>query len=214
MNDLSGVYVPRDYEDLYQHYIVGNGSSLGQVLVRRFVPGESIETKEDLLHDVYVRMVKKDVLKLFDHTKSNFGGVVYFVTRTVCVNYLKKKFHDPITNLKSASLEETSPETEGIKEKGVMYLDRMESESPGADALIAAIDAERAVRRLRKEVRLVSGARGKARATRLYRLMDYLIDGCTIKECAEKEGVTVSTIYNWMYYLKELVGGLGACEGC
>jgi DNA-directed RNA polymerase specialized sigma24 family protein len=205
-------YVPLDYEDLYAYYIdaSGNGASLTHQLIRHFVPLASPEERETLAQDVYVRCHEKDMLRVFDPAKSNFGGVIFFVTRSVCVNHLNRKQRDPQTGLRGGSL--TSGEVDDNEfEPGVYSLDRLfGTPSPNYER---QIDASRIVRKLYDWARDLYEHPKVKRDASLYPLLNLLAEESNPQECGEELGVTPSTIHNWVGVLRQKIKEFRREEG-
>jgi len=197
-------YIPKDYEDLYRYYVMGDGhgNSLTHRLVRKFLPHATDDERETLAQDVLVRAIEKDMLKVFDPTKANFGGVIFFLCRTICVNHLARKGRNPITGLKGGSLVEKDPETE-VFEPGVYSLDRLfASEDPNLEGKMETSAIVEELFTICKE--LFTNPRHK-RDQSLYPLLQLLFTQHDVKECGEKLNVTPSTIHNWLGILKEMV---------
>lgn len=200
-SDPSNDYIPTDYEDLYRHYILGDGhgNSLCHKIVRHYLPYSDSDERETLAHDVFLRLIEKDMLKVFDPDKANFGGVIFFVTRTICVNHLARKQRNPLTGLNGGSLLSRDLE-EGEFEPGLYSLDRLfGTEAPRYEDQMTA----------RKIVgELVTWAKGLYDAPRhkrdqsLYPLLGLLADQHDPKECGAQLGVTPSTIHNWIEVLR------------
>jgi DNA-directed RNA polymerase specialized sigma24 family protein len=205
-------YVPQNYEDLYRYYILGTGkgASLAHQLIRHFVPHATPDERETLAQDVYVRCQAKDMLKVFDPTKSNFGGVIFFVTRTVCVNHLDRKQRDPQGGLLAGSLVDRDLE-DGEFEPGVYSLDRLFG-SPAPDHE-KRMDAEALVTRLKDWAHSLYVAPRHKRDASLYPLLNLLLEEHNPLECSEQLGVTPSTIHNWLGILRQRVLELKADLG-
>lgn len=219
--DDANNYVPVDYEDLYRYYIVGagDGSSLVDRLVRKFVPYADQDEREQLRHDVFLRCLEKQVLEtggssrsekakelgkpgVFDPTKANFGGVIFFVTRTICSNHLGRKKRNPITGLKAGSLVDTDPDTEEF-EPGVYSLDRLfEAQEPDHDL---AMDVRALMLELYTQCRMLHQNPRHKRDESLYPLLQLLSVQSDVQECGKELGVTPSTIHNWLGVLREMV---------
>jgi DNA-directed RNA polymerase specialized sigma24 family protein len=201
-------YVPKDYNDLYRYYIVGsgNGNSLCHQILRQMMPYADSDERETLAHDVFLRMLEKDILTVYDPTKSNFGGVIFFVTRTIVGNHLSRKSRNPITGLKGGTLVEGALESETF-EPGVYHLDRLfaaEAPDPGV-----RMDLQELFELLWQRCQsLKDKAHPTApRATRdrsLLPLLKLLLEECDPEECGAKLGVTASTIHNWLHVLAEM----------
>jgi len=202
---LSGEYIPRDYEDLYKAYMRGPGSLAG-TLVRKFTPGDKQEVREELVHDVFLRLMEKDMLRVFDRAKANFGGVIYFVTRTVCINYLKHRMRDPLGARRGPTIvEEQDLEN---REVGEVALDKIVLDETTPER---AVGSREQVERLR--ARLTNTFRGKRQEFRrvgMVAVLECLGRGDSIEEISEELGVTGSTVRNWVGLLREL---LEECSG-
>lgn len=192
-------YVPGGYDDLYRHYVLGDGrgNSLVNRIVRKLVPYATVEEKEDLTQDVFLRCMDKDVLTLFDPTKSNFGGVIFFVTRTICVNFLDRGSRTPLTGLRAGSLVEQQPDE---FEPGVYSLEHLF----GSEEL----DLEGLMDKRSLLTELFGWAQGLTEHPRhkrdesLFPLLQMMADEHDTKECGAVLGVTPSTIHNWMAVIR------------
>jgi DNA-directed RNA polymerase specialized sigma24 family protein len=207
-------YVPLNYEDLSDHYIMGHrdpssgkcGDSLGKMLIRSFLPHSDEDVRKEILQEVFLRLMDKDMLKVFDPTKANFGGVIFFTTRTVCVNYLSRSTRNPLTGLNAGSLSEKVTEEEF--EPGVYNLDALFStDTPHYEE---ALDARNLVGKVRRALSHRAEHPGNKRDRSLLPMLEMMNLGMDSKEMATGLGVTPSTIYNWGSYLRELVTELQA----
>ena len=123
-------FVPANYEELYKHYVAGEGSnSIVRTLVRTFLTHGTEEELETLTQDVFLRCIDKKVIEGYDREKANFGGVIYFVTRSICCNHLDRKQRDPISGLYGGSLTTEESSEEGFT-PGVYQLDRFYVPTP------------------------------------------------------------------------------------
>jgi len=132
--DVANNYIPTDYDDLYRYYIHGdgNGNSLCHKIIRSILSHSNEDERETLAHDVFERILKNQMLTKFDPNKANFGGVIFFVTRSIVVNHLDRKGRTPLTGLNGGSLVVTDPDEEAF-EPGVYNLERLfASEAPDA----------------------------------------------------------------------------------
>jgi DNA-binding transcriptional ArsR family regulator len=195
-------YVPSDYEDLYRYYIIGDGhgNSLCDKLIRGMLPYSTEDERETLKHDVFLRLLDKQMLRVFDPAKANFGGVIFFTTRTIVVNHLSRKSRNPITGLRGGSLVETHPE-DTIFEPGVYSLDRVfgvEDANPEE-----AIELREVLSELFDWARALWEKPRHKRDESLFPLLKLLADQNDAKECAAALGVTPSTISNWLTILRD-----------
>ena len=149
------------------------------------------------MHDSFERAMKYDVLGKFDEGKSNFGGVVYFVVRSVCVNSMRKKARDPL-NFSLSLVEETE---EG--EKGVISLEVCEGEE--GSRLEDKLVAELTVHRLEGVVNGLAKEGANKRDRSLGKMVAMMKQGYTSVEIASELGVTAMTVSNWMKYLAGLI---------
>jgi len=197
-------YVPRDYDDLYRYYILGDGhgNSLCRQIMRKFLPYATPTETEELSQAIAERLIEKGMIEKFDPQKGNFGGVIFFTTRTICVNHLSKKSRNPITGLHGGSLATTGTDDDGEFEPGVYSLDRIFGiESPDHESRMTAIViVTELARRARK---LFENPRHK-RDESLYPLLKLLLEQNDPKECGAALGVTPSTIHNWLAVLKTM----------
>lgn len=202
--DPRNSYVPKDYEDLYRYYIIGDGhgNSLCAAIIRKMMPHATPDETETLKHDVFVRLVQYDMIERFDPKKANFGGVIYFTARTVVSNHLNKKQRTPLTGLNGGSLVEESPTDEGEEfEPGVYSLNRMfGGETPNYEV---QMDAKSLVTQLTSWAKAKYENPQHKRDESLYPLLSLLAEQRNAKECGKELGVTSSTIYNWIYVLRE-----------
>jgi hypothetical protein len=194
-------YVPKNYDDLYRYYILGdgNGNSLCRQIMRKILPYATPTETEELSQSVAMRLIEKQMLEKFDPQLGNFGGVIFFTTRTVCVNHLSKKSRNPITGLHGGSLASTDPD-DGEFEPGVYSLDRLfGTECPDHETrMYTNIVVTELARRARK---LFENPRHK-RDESLFPLLKLLLSQHDPKECGAALGVTPSTIHNWLAVLK------------
>jgi len=95
-------FVPGSHKELYDHYFAKKGGkSIVGTIIKGIAPHATQDEFESWSHDVYARMLDKKVMENFDPTKGNFGGTVYFTTRSVVVNALEKKSRDALHNSSS-----------------------------------------------------------------------------------------------------------------
>jgi len=201
-------YIPRDYEDLYRYYILGagNGNSLTHQIIRSMIPYSDQDERETLAHDIFLRLYEKKMLDVFDPEKSNFGGVIFFVTRTIVVNHLNRKGRNPITGLKGGSLTDADPDPEGEAfEPGVYHLDRLfvtETADPGEAMYLRKLFelVTEKCKQLKEEAHPTAYRDTRNRS--LLPLLELLMLECDPDECGEKLGVTASTIHNWLSVLR------------
>lgn len=207
--DTSNNYVPKDYSDLYQYYFVGDGkgNSLVCKLIRSMLKHATEEEKEILTQDIFLRILDKDQLNVFDETKGNFGGVIYYVTRSIISNHLDRKGRNPLTGLCAGSLSETDPE-DGEFEPGVYSLDRLFGSSDLDRA--SAYDAETLIGQLQQWAKALYYRPSHKRDESLYPLIGMLAEGYDPKECGVALGVTPSTISNWMGIIRKKAQDLQA----
>lgn len=207
-SDPKNNYVPTDYEDLYKYYVEGDGSgnSLVHQLIRRFLKHGSIEEKEAMAQAFMERAIDKDIISLFDPSKANFGGVIFFTVRTVCTNYLDRKSRNPLTGLNGGYLRTTSGEDTPF-EPGVYNLDRvMGGEDPDYEK---ALDTKELVGRLLAWAAGMASAPRNKREESLYPMLQMMyLEESTPEECSKKLGVTTSTIHNWRRVIKEKLNAL------
>lgn len=195
-------YIPTDYEDLYRYYIMGDGhgNSLCHKLIRHLLPYADQDERDTLAHDTFLRLMDKDMIAKFDPSKANFGGVIFFVTRTICTNHLSKKSRNPLTGLHGGSLATKDAEDE-VFEPGVYSLDRLfgtdapqYEEQMHAKLLLGELTAWAKT--------LFDNPRHK-RDRSLYPLIGLLREQYDARDCGKELGVTPSTISNWMEVLRK-----------
>lgn len=209
-SDPANDYVPKNYEDLYRYYFIGDGlgNSLVHKLIRSMLPYATDDERETLSQDIMERILKTDQLKVFNPAKANFGGVIFYVTRSIVSNHLDRKGRTPLTGMCVGSLSETDPE-DGEFEPGVYSLDRLfGTEKPNQDEAIDAAYLIQQLRiwtgRLKKEV--PAGREGETAFKRMHSLDSLVLmmaEGYEPDEMGAKLGVTASTIHNWMGVLRE-----------
>lgn len=202
--DVQNDYIPKNYDDLYRYYILGDGrgNSLCHKLIRSMMPHATDDERETLSQDVFVRLMEKKMLTVFDVKKANFGGVIFFVTRSIVCNYLDRKGRTPLTGLRGGSLTATDPE-DGEFEPGQYSLDRLFA--PEIRDVGAEIDAGRMVKKLLEWARDLSSKPAHRRDASLFQLITLLAEGNDARECGEALGVTPSTVHNWLGVLRQKV---------
>jgi len=189
-------FVPSSYEELHTHYIE---SGIVKTLVRSFLEFGTEEEIEQLPRDIFLRCLDKKVIESYDPAKANFGGVIYFVTRSVCVNYLDRKSRDPVGALCAGTLTTEDPEDE-VFVPGTWNLERFYV--PGPD-IATNYEASELVAWLVKFATTAQENPRNKRDSMLLPLLNLLIEEATPKECAEELNVTTTTITNWMKYLAD-----------
>jgi hypothetical protein len=212
-------YVPKDYGDLYLYYIEGDGfgNSLCHQLIRSFMPYATPEEHEILAHDVFLRCLKKEVLEtggssrsekakalgkpgVFDPKKANFGGVIFFVTRTVCSNYLARKGRDPLGGLYGGSLVETDPET-GVFERGTYSLDRLMP--PDGQTIEDQLGDRKLVGEITRWAIGLQKLDRHIRDRKILPMLQMMTEGYEAKDMGPALGVSPSTIHNWQQIVRE-----------
>jgi len=199
--DEANNYIPKDYADLYQYYIAGDGrgNSLCHKIIRSILSHSTEDERETLAHDVFERILKSKMLEKFDPNKANFGGVIFFVTRSIVVNHLDRKGRTPLTGLNGGSLVITDPDEETF-EPGVYNLERLFSaDVPDAGN---ALDAGRVIKSLVTWAKAKYDNPAHKRDSGLYPLIGLLSEGYNPKECGKELGVTPSTVHNWLVVLR------------
>jgi len=193
-------YIPTDYEDLYRYYVLGdgNGNSLTHQLIRSMMPYATPDEREVLAHDMFARLLDKGMLEKFDPSKANFGGVIFFVTRTVVANHLNKKTRNPVTGLNGGSL--VTKDDDDDFEPGVYSLDRLFA--PEQVEMEAALDAKDQVRRLIEWAAAKAKFPENKRDASLHRLIELMAQEFDVRDCARELSVTPSTIRNWIKTLQ------------
>lgn len=191
-------FIPANYEELYNHYVVGKGGkSIVRTLVRTFMTHGTEEEMETLTQDVFLRCMDKKVIEGYDSSKANFGGVVYFVTRSICVNHLDRKSRDPVGGLYGGSLTVQDPE-DGTFTPGVWNIDRFMA--AGQD-VAKEYESKDQVNQLVAFATKAKAAPKNKRDESLLPLLALLAEEYSPQECAEKLKVTTTTVSNWMRYL-------------
>lgn len=196
-------FIPDDYDQLYDHYVIGEGGgdSLIHMLIRHFVRHATEDERETLAQDVVLRCIEKDVLKLFDPMKANFGGMIFVVARTVCLRFLDRKGREPLTGLYGGTLQDRSRDEDDF-EPGVWNLDQLFL-STDQSAVEEEIDVRRFRVKLQNYLEMVKNRAMNRRDRELPRLVELAELGMSPQEMAKELKVTVSTIHNWREYLKK-----------
>lgn len=197
-------FVPANYEELFNHYVAGTnngGSSIVRTLVRTFMTHGTDDEMETLTQDVFLRCLDKKVIEGYNPEKANFGGVIYFVTRSVCANYLDRKSRDPISGLYGGSLVSEDPE-DGTFTPGTWNLERF---SVPAQDIAKSYESHEQVQWLVDFARNASAKPRNKRDESLLPLLNLLMEEFTPQECAEQLKVTTTTVTNWMKYLAEIM---------
>lgn len=190
-----------DYEDLYLYYIVGrNGDSLCKALLRSFLPFSTIEDREALAHDVWLRCREQNMLARWDTSKRNFGGCIFVVARTIAVNFLSQRGRNPISGLSAGSLVSTA---EDQFEPGSYSLDTLFVVLPPDRE--SQLDAKEKVARLFTEARKRFRAPKNKRDRNLLPMLNLMLEGRDSQECGELLGVTTSTVYNWQVFVRSFL---------
>lgn len=192
-------YVPTDYDDLVKYYITGE-KSLCCSIIRTMMPHATPDELLELPQAVAERCVAKKVISLYDSTKANFGGVIYFVTRSIVSNHLDRKSRNPLTGLNGGYLSSSDPD-DGTFEPGVYSLDRLfGSPTPDYDN---QIDARSILSDLFSWARELHEAPRHKRDESLYPMLQLMAEEQDAKEMAPKLGVTTSTIANWTQVIRQ-----------
>jgi hypothetical protein len=202
-------YVPTDYNDLYRYYIEGPGSLCSQ-LIRSKMPHATEDELRELPQQVALRCVEKDVIKIFDPAQANFGGVIYFVTRTIVVNHLDRKGRNPLTGLNGGSLATSEPEDDDF-EPGAYSLTRLfPTPAPNHEA---QLDARALLEELLAKCKALYDKPRHKRDESLYPLLLLLAEEQDPKEMAPQLGVSTSTISNWLAVLKTMANDIAKSIG-
>jgi hypothetical protein len=197
--DVRNNYVPSDYDDLYRYYIQGNGSLCMQI-IRHMMPHATPDELETLPQDVFTRLQEKDQINIFDPDKANFGGVIFYVTRTIVCNHLDRKGRNPITGLHGGTLATNEPE-DGEFEPGCYSLSRLfGAPAPNYEA---QFDARAIIFELMDWARSLYEHPRHKRDASLFPLLQLMADEADAADAAEKLEVTTSTISNWVGVIRE-----------
>lgn len=192
-------YVPTSYADLYAYYFaVKNGRSLVGTLIKGLMKHATPDEFEVLAQDTFTRMMEHKILEKFDASKANFGGAVYFTTRSVCVNYLDRKGRDPIGALNAGTVVESRED--GEFERGVYALDSMDE---GQD-LEGSREATDFLGKLAAKLEALAKNPANTRDRNLIKVLELLAKEKTPSEIAEELGVTKTTVANWTAYIQQL----------
>lgn len=190
-------YIPSSYEDLYLHYFADK-VSLGRQLVRHFIKFTDAEEFEDLVNDSFTRMIGNRILEKFNPEKANFGGAVFFCVRSACVNHLSRRSREPLTGLRGGSIVEDLDSDVPSHTYALSLGMYLESKAPSIEGVLIA---EQEVSILRAYVKRRKEKNQNKRDRCISDLVDLLYEGYTELEAAEKLGVTLTTIRNWMKWL-------------
>lgn len=200
--------IPTNYEELYVHYILGTEGkqSLCKQLIKSMYRTAEDDEVENLMHDVFLRCQEFDVLAKFDATKANFGGVIFFVTRSVVRNYQNRRKRDVLGTMRAGGLVEVGDEEDFAK--GTYRLDSMfiTDDSPDSNAL--TLDAKVQAEKLLNYAKKISEYPKSLRDKNLFKLLEMMMNEYEVSEMAEKLNVGTSTVHNWMKYLREVAQGL------
>lgn len=190
----SNQFVPANYEEFYTYYVMGS-DSLVNSLIRSIMPYSTVEEREDLAHGVIVRAMEHRMIERYDPTKANFGGVVFFVTRSVITHHLHHKEHNVLTNAHTL----TNTDAEEF-EVGSYSIERMfGTDSTKAYEASSSLDA---VVKFAKEC---EARAANKRDRSILPLVQLMAAGYDSKECAERLGVQPSTISNWTAFIRSQV---------
>lgn len=194
-------YIPTDYEDLYRHYILGDGAgnSLCSKLIRSFMKYSDADEQDILAQEVMLRLIEHNMLERFDPEKSNFGGVIFFVTRTVCTGHLDRKGRNPITGLSRGSIVDTEPDPENF-EPGVWRLDSIFHVEPPNNE--EQIDRKALLTKIFRWAQNLCEVPRHKRDASLFPLLKLMAEEQNPKECGVALGVTPSTIHNWQAVIR------------
>lgn len=187
-------FVPANIEEFYTHYVMGSDSLVNQIL-RQMLPYGTPEEREDLASGVVLRAMEHKSIEKYDAGKANFGGVVFFLTRSVVTHHLSRKSHDPVTGLNGGSL--TSTDGEDF-ELGAFSLERMF----GTDEFERSVVAKSTLDKLVDFAKRAAAKASNKRDRSLLPLMNLMAQGYEPKEIAGQLGVTQSTVGNWVAYLR------------
>lgn len=195
-------YIPKNYDDLYRYYVLGdgNGNSLTHQLIRKIVPHADNDEREVLAQETFLRIIKTDMLNRYDPTKANFGGVIFFVCRSICVNHLSKKSRNPLTGLNGGSLSMVDAEDETF-EPGVYSLDRLfGTEAPDHEG---DMTNSLLIKELKEWAQRLAATPRHKRDQSLILLINLIYEQHETKDCGKILGVTPSTVSNWMEVLRK-----------
>lgn len=189
-------YVPKDYEDLYEHYFDVRRSTLASGLVRRWAPTADDAAREDLVHDAWMRMARQGLLERFDPERGNFGLLVHQVVRSEVFNWHAKQLRTPTAGAKAVP---SGPLSGG----GGPYW----NESPGEEEYSAGClgsteatqhdqaEAMEIVDRVYRFTQEAAEASGSPRTGQhLWEVFETLARGGQCKEAAESIGVSPAAV--------------------
>lgn len=188
-------FVPSSYQELFDHYFK---TGMVQKLMRSFLKFGTDEEFVTLQQDIFLRMQDKKVIEGFDPEKANFGGVVFFVTRTICTNHLDRKSRDPIGGLYGGSLVEETESEEDFT-PGVYSLGRYSVSSENVEENVAD---RQLVNTLFAIAKKAMERNSNTRDRNLLPMLSLIAEEYTPAEVAEKLNVTQTTVTNWMKYLR------------
>lgn len=202
VNTADNNFVPKTYQELWLHYIVGNGNgdSLVDKLIRNKLKYATEDERESLRCDIFLRMMDFGMIEKFDPAKANFGGAVFFTTRTIVSNHLGRKSRNPITGLCAGSLTSSSPE-DGTLVRGEYNMDRMFA--PEAPNYEESMTAKTILQEgLYWTERLLEAPKNK-RDESLHSVLTMIIAGKDFDEIAKEHGVTRTTVKNWVQHIAD-----------
>lgn len=190
-------FIPKTYEELFRHYVAKDetGYSIVRALIRKILPHVNEEEMETLAQDIFVRCMAKEVIRIYDPKKANFGGVIFFVTRSVCVNYLGRKSRDPMGLLYGGSLVETVEDRDESFQRREYQVDKFLIDEVSPDR---KVESAQLVRHLQRWAKALATNPRHVRDAKMPQLLQLLIEQREPDECAKILGISESTVVNWM----------------
>lgn len=196
-------FIPQSYGELYAHYFKpdSKGSCIVRTLIRRQMRHATEVELEELSNEIFLRMQATNQLEVFDPKKANFGGAVFYVTRSICCNYMDRKGRDPMTGLNGGTLVEADEEADAERwQPGTYDLSKMQTEQVGTERRFMAKEI---VSRLKAWTDALAKNPRHVRDEQLGQLLDLLYEGHDVNECAKRLGRSVTTVTNWVGIIAE-----------
>lgn len=189
-------YIPADYDDLYRAFFAGNDSLAANIL-RKKLPYATSDESVELVHEGFCVMMESDMLERFDPEKSNFGGVVFFVMRSVIANYLRRESRKPIGKLRGPSIVSGADPDDGEGAKGTIWAESL-SALRVRRSVSGMVDLEDRVDRIFLWAENLAQSSTKKRESSIYSMLSLLFEGYRPCEIGRELGVSGQTITNWM----------------
>lgn len=189
-------YVPVDYQDLYEHYFSGEKETLVRGLVVRYAGGwvQDEQDVEDLVQDIFTRMLRLKQLEKFDPSRGNFGLYLQQITRSVVFSWRRKQERTPTKKPQGGATEEVAD----------FLMESLQSEASDPEELAQASSLVRYLNSVAETVAEGEGAGNRERA--MPELLEVLFGGGEAKDAAAQLGVAASTVSQWRQHLRAVAG--------